>query len=192
MRRPLVALLAAASILVTVPLPPASAAPAGPKVSFPLKHDFSMVPGLPGHNETEPTSCYETWDNDGYLCRIVSGYEEAGYEHNFHVHPSDALDTGHDDRYGASLVSRRGFVYEGCTQLTSGPWAGEWGCDYRTWRQISRQHYESKGYVSQVFWKWKDYLKEQLACAGAVSGLWGGAASKGFLVFLDDCNNGPL
>lgn len=124
----------------------------------------------------------------GYLCRIVAGHEETGYKRDFTIRGEDALDTGRDPKYGISLVSRGGYVYDGCRSVNGSDWA----CDYQTRKQVSREHYESKGYVAQTFWKWKDYIKSQAGCAAAITGLWSKAPSKGFLFFLGECNNGPL
>lgn len=93
----------------------------------------------------------------------------------------------HHRSYGTSLVGRAGSVYEGCRKQ-----GGNWICDYKTRKQVSRDHYETKGHVARTFWKWKDYIKSQASCAGAISGLWAGAPRKGLLFFLDECNNGPM
>jgi hypothetical protein len=101
---------------------PADAAPlmerlAGPDVSYPLRHDFSMAIGLPGHADNEPTSGYDAWDHEGYLCRIVSGYEDTGDRRNFLVRSQDAFVDGYDERYGSTLVSRGGVQFEGCRMV---------------------------------------------------------------------------
>lgn len=187
-RRLFAAVLTVACVIVAVPpaVPSAWAIPKG--VDFPIRHDFSLVPGLPGHGRNEPTSCYDSPDGKGYVCRIVAGHEQSGYILNFVIRPQDALDVGHDPKHGTSLVSREGYVYEGCMHDGN----GDWTCDYRTRKQVSRDHYSSKGYVAQTFWKWKDYIKTQAGCAAAITGLWAKAPGKGFLFFLDECNNGPL
>lgn len=159
-----------------------------PVVAYPLRHDFSMAIGLPGHGKHEPTSCYDGWDGKGYLCRIVSGYEQTGDKRNFLVRSQDALDNGLHPKFGHELISRGGIVYEGCTQWRN----SDWHCDYATRKQVSNEHYGSDGWVARVFWKWENYIEDQAGCAAAITGLWGGLTGKGFLVFLKDCKNGPL
>ncbi|HEY3241625.1 MAG TPA: hypothetical protein VGL92_18840 [Acidimicrobiia bacterium] len=160
----------------------------GPDVSYPLRHDFSMAVGLPGHGEHEPTSCFDSWDGKGYLCRIVSGYEETGDKRNFLVRSQDALGNGAHPRFGYELISRGGVAYEGCSQWRN----ADWHCDYATRKQVSRDHYGSDRWVARVFWKWENYTEDQVGCTAAITGLWGGITGKGFLVFLADCDNGPL
>jgi hypothetical protein len=166
----------------------ALAASSGPDVAYPLRHNFSMVPGLSGHGKHEPTSCYESWDGEGYACRIVSGYEETGDRRNFLVRSQDGLSNGSHPQFGHELVTRGGIVYEGCR-----PWRnGDFHCDYATRKQVSDKDFGSKGWVARVFWKWENYMEDQVGCAAAITGLWGGVTGKGFLVFLADCDNGPL
>lgn len=159
----------------------------GPDVAYPLRHDFSMAIGLPGHGKHEPTSCYDTW-GDNYLCRIVSGYEETGDDRNFLVRAKDALDNGPEPRFGHELTSRGGVVHEGCTQWRN----GDWQCDYATRKQVDGEHYGSDGWVLKVFWDWAKYTGDQAQCAAALSGLWGGITRKAWLALINDCKNGPL
>lgn len=188
--RPLALLVAAATVSITAPsVVPSASAAQYPQVDFPLLHDNSMVPGLPGHGKAEPTSCYDTYDgDDSYVCRIVAGYEETGDEWNFEVKPGDALDVGHNEVYGASLVSRRGYVYEGCEMTSNGNWA----CDYRTRRQVSASHYKKQGLGLRVFWNWLNHTADQAQCAAAITGLWSSGKAKGFAALLGDCKNGPV
>lgn len=166
----------------------ALAAPSGPDVSYPLRHSFSMVPGIAGHGKHEPTSCYESWDREGYLCRIVAGVEETGDQRNFLVRSQDGLDNGPHPTHGHELTSRAGIVYEGCSRWRN----GDWFCDYATRKQAPEKQFKEKGWVARVFWKWENYIEDQAGCAAAITGLWGGVTGKGFLAFLADCDNGPL
>jgi hypothetical protein len=172
---------------------PADAAPlmerlAGPDVSYPLRHDFSMAIGLPGHADNEPTSCYDAWDHEGYLCRIVSGYEDTGDRRNFLVRSQDAFVDGYDERYGSTLVSRGGVQFEGCRMWRN----GDWHCDYATRRHVSREHYDTSGtrFVLKVLWEWRKHTQGQLGCASAVAGYWGKYGR--FLGVLENCLNGPM
>jgi hypothetical protein len=161
------------------------AASSGPDVSYPLLHDFSLVPGIPGHGKHEPTSCYDRTDPE-YLCRIVSGYEETGDKRNFLVRQQDALDDGSDPTYGHALVSRAGIQYEGCRRWRN----GDWHCDYATRRHVPREHYEDKRWVLRVMWDWGKHTAGQAGCASALSGWWGKTLR--FPVVLKSCLNGPL
>lgn len=178
--------------MMSVALPsavPYASAAEYPAVEFPLIPDFSMVPGLPGHGNNEPTSCYDTFDgDDSYICRIVAGYAETGDEWNFEVKPEDALDTGYYPVFGTSLVSRRGNVYEGCERMSNGNWA----CDYRTRRQVRASHYKKQGLGLRVFWNWVNHTADQAQCAAAITGLWSNGKAKGFAALLGDCKNGPV
>lgn len=164
------------------------AAVSGPNLNYPLRHSFSMAPGMPGHGKHEPTSCYESWDAEGYLCRIVSGVEETGDKRNFLVRAQDILSNGSHPRHGHGLATMTGTVYEGCARWRN----GAWHCDYATRNQVSDHHYGSDGWVARVFWKWEKYIERQAGCAAAITGLWGGVTGKGFLALLKDCDNGPL
>ncbi|MGH9043036.1 MAG: hypothetical protein ACRDZ3_22720 [Acidimicrobiia bacterium] len=171
---------------------PAAAAPlevlTGPAVDYPLRHDFSMAIGIPGHGDREPTSCYDAWDHEGYLCRIVSGYEDTGDRRNFLVRSQDALANGSVAGYGDTLVSRDGIQYEGCRQWRN----GDWHCDYATRRHVSRDHYDGSmnSYVLKVLWEWRKHTSGQVGCATALAGWWGKYGR--FVGVLDNCFNGPM
>jgi hypothetical protein len=158
------------------------------EVSYPLRHDFSMAVGLPGHGEHEPTSCYDVHNEQKeYVCRIVAGVEETGDRRTFFLTEDEVLTKGSEPTFGTALVDRDGIQYEGCAWLDQ-----YYGCDYATRRQVSRDHYQSKGYVLNVLWNWARYTGDQASCALALSGLWSGIGGKGFLLLLNDCKNGPM
>lgn len=158
---------------------------------YPLRHDFSMVPGIPGHGEQEPTSCFDVVDRRGeYLCRIVAGVEETGEKRNFFVRREDALEDTDDQSgvHGRFLVGRDGINFEGCRQSRS----DDWVCDYASRQPVSRTHYSSSGYVLNVFWAWQKHTRGQAGCALAVSGFWNTGGWRAFIPMLDACLNGPM
>ena len=193
--RPVLAALLAA-LAVIIPTVPASAAEihalsTGPDVSYPLRHDFSMAPGIAGHGKKEPTSCFNVVGSQGdYLCRIVAGVEETGDKRNFLVRKEDGLDDRDDDtgRYGHQLVSRDGVSFEGCKQWRT----GDWFCDYASRQPVSRTHYDSSGYVFNVFWAWQKHTRGQIGCALAMNGFWATGGWRAFVPMLDACLNGPM
>ena len=184
------------ALAILTPSVPASAGDvhgftAGPDVAYPLRHEFSMVPGIRGHSKREPTSCFDVVDQPGqYLCRIVAGVEETGDKRNFLVRKEDGLDDSDDDtgRYGHHLVSRDGLAYEGCKQWRS----GDWFCDYASRQPLSHTHYDSSGYVLNVFWAWQKHTRGQAGCALAINGFWATGGWRAFVPMLDACLNGPM
>jgi hypothetical protein len=156
---------------------------------YPLRHDFSLVPGLPGGNDKTPTSCYDVGNpEDQYVCRLIYGYDEID-RRDYKVHHSDLKEhsDGSPGRWGHQLVDKNGYGYEGCHKQ-----GWYWYCDYKTARYISRYHYKAKGYVLDVFWAWKDYVAgQQGSCALAVTVLWKSATSGKWAALLSSCRNGP-
>lgn len=158
------------------------------EVSFPLRHDFSMAVGLPGHGPHEPTSCYDVQnEKKEYVCRIVAGVEETGDRRTLFLAEKEVLSKGSEPKFGTTLVDRAGIQYEGCA------WLDEyWGCDYASRQQVSGWHYEQGNYVLNVLWSWQKYTAGQFGCAAALSGFWAGAGRKAFLALLQNCLNAPM
>ena len=175
-----IALMAAALVALATPTS------AAPTPSYPLRHSFSLVPGLPGGNSTTPTSCWNV-DASNYVCRLVWGYEETGSAQNYLVLGTSALSTKTSATYGRNVVSKAGNNYEGCTALQSDGW---YYCDYKVTEMVSRPHYVNSGWVLNVLWKWTSYTGDQVGCAAAVTGLWYGSSA--FAVLLNSCKNGPM
>ena len=157
-------------------------------IAYPLRHSFSLVPGLPGAGKHEPTSCYNADDGQSYLCRIVSGYEEGGDNKTFFVAADDVLQKGSDPTYGMTLVNAAGTQYEGCAWFD--PYT--YWCDYASRMHVSRQHHQAGHWVLNVLWSWRKYTQGQAGCAAALSGFWEGAARKAFITMLENCLNAPM
>jgi hypothetical protein len=178
----------AVAVMVGVP----TAAPAktlGRPVAYPLRHDFSMAVGLPGHGKHEPTSCYDIHDEGGnYACRIVAGVEETGHKQNFFLSSDAVLEKGHEPTYGMTLVNKDGIQFEGCDPIDD--WT--WECDYASRMHVSGQHYKSSGYVWRVLWAWQKHTAGQVGCAGSLATMWTRLSAGGFLAVLAACQNGPM
>ena len=164
------------------------AVPLGRDVSYPLRHSFTMAPGLPGAGKHEVTSCYDAAEGQDYFCRIVAGVEEVGDKRNFYVDARSVLEKGSEPTFGLTLVDANGTQFEGCDVVDD--WT--YTCDYASRLHVSRTHYQAGQWVLRVFWSWRKYTQGQAACAAAVSGFWQGAARKAFLTTLDNCLNAPM
>lgn len=167
----------------------ASCLPRSTFASYPLRHAFSLVPGLPGAGRRTPTSCYRVAGKH-YICRLVEGYEGVGDARDFRLPASQSLRMGRSTKYGAMVVRRNGRTYEGCRKVNGGRY---WECDYRVSKLVSRSHYKStKRYVLRVFWRWARYAGSQAGCASAIVALWTGPSGRRFAGAMYGCKNGPL
>jgi hypothetical protein len=171
-----------------------SAVPAGAGVTpyieeavhYPLRHSFSMAPGIGGAQGREVTSCFDVPDTDQYECRLVSGIEEVGDGRDFFVPADDALSDGEHGMFGLQLVGRGGIIYEGCYKHV------DYLCDYQSRRPVSMKHYKSDGYVWRVFWSWQKHTRGQAGCALALNGLWSKGGWRAWTAAIGDCMNGPM
>ncbi|MCU1496719.1 MAG: hypothetical protein JWM47_672 [Acidimicrobiales bacterium] len=156
---------------------------------YPLRHAFSLVPGLPGTRARMPTSCYRVVRRD-YVCRLVEGYEAIGDARDFRMPARQALRMGSSRKYGAMVVRRNGRTYEGCRKVNGGRY---WECDHRVSKLVSRRHYRStKRYVLRVFWRWSSYTANQAGCAYGITALWTKASPAKLAAALNGCRNGPM
>jgi hypothetical protein len=177
------------AVATVVGVPTIAAKTLGRPVAYPLRHDFSMAVGLPGHGRHEPTSCYDVHDErDNYACRIVAGVEETGDKRNFFLSDEAVLEKGHEPTYGTTLVNKDGIQYEGCDPIDE--WS--WECDYASRMHVSRQHYGSSGYVLRVLWSWQKYVGGQFGCAASLAALWTRIGPAAFVGMLHACQNGPM
>lgn len=155
-------------------------------VHFPLRHSFSMAPGIAGAAQNEPTSCFDVPGTDQYECRLVAGVEEIGDHRDFFVPHDEALSDGDHGQFGHQLVGRGGVIYEGCYKQV------DYLCDYQSRRPVSMQHYKADGYVWRVFWSWQKHTRGQAGCALALNGLWSTGGWRAWTAAIGDCMNGPM
>lgn len=162
---------------------------------YPVKYDFQLTPGIPGHNEAEnPTLCYDN-GGDTYICRVIIGlrpYSQAGpYVFAATSGVAKTAASGASNVNGYMVFRNTGDTYEGCQQ--TGAYGVYWTCNYHTVAYTKRDHGGKLGFWGLAFanlWGWTQTTVGDLSCASVIALAWYGA--KVTVPGLADCSFAAL
>jgi hypothetical protein len=169
-----------------------------PDPGYPLRHDFSLSPGVAAGLLTSCVRRASDVEGRQDFCRVVYGHEESGDSQNWHLDLAPSQDDAHvahviasrgsnDDQFGIAIVLDNDTQYEGCRWTSP---TNDYDCDYAVADDFIMRTGGWWDYVLHKAWNWSINLGETIGCASAIVGIWYGGRVT--LPALISCADGPM